>query len=257
MRLLGASAEAPPSATQVEEESRSGEITSRMASRILKNTINKRDADSVALRAWAFVLLKMPHHANDVLRDNSALVGASERVRFEASIARLNSASRLEYVNFITKCSLMDGTSNKMFELHLTNLRSVGGGGVVTNVSDRENLDLRFLPAENDKPIAVVRLSREWLLRACADRAYKQLAEQLQTVSELRLCARWQLVVVISKSTAQQPLSMEILSNQTSDLQISRILLLPKRELFNGNDDQRESAREDLILEALQKTTAR
>lgn len=229
--------------------STNAETALRMAPRILRSMPQALDADSVLVKVWAYVLLRMPNHASKLLETQRDAVDSLERTVFERDAANLLSSQRKEMADSLVSYMTLAGSSNRLFAAHLRNLQTVATGGLVTNEPASENLDLSFLSINpENKPIALLYVPRDATAEMCSKGAFEKLAVQDWVVAELRRQAAWQLVVVISNHTIKPGFMMKILANKTD---LNAGMLFPSDELLNGNDDYRQIALENFILDAL------
>jgi hypothetical protein len=207
-------------------------------------------ADSVATRVGAYVILQMPFHAVQEMMSNGNVLRPLEGVFFEASTARLKSNQRAEYASFLVRYLQAVGSSNTLYQYHLSNLRA--DGGIVTNLGPNNFLDVQSLKKHNERGTAVITLSRNDTTAECEVGSYKELADQLNVVSGFRRQTCWEVIVAIGQLNPGALMSIEVIPFMGSDLRPTNRIVVPAARIFKSDDDALETSKEDLILEALQ-----
>jgi hypothetical protein len=180
-----------------------------------------------------------------------------ELASFEGSVAREMSDRNSEYARILKGYLSIAGSSNALYQQHLSNLRAViAGSGIVTNFADGYTLNLTGLRKDESKPIVVVNFAKDRLSGACVRGAYQELADDMMVIEELRRQACWEIIVVVSQMEPENVLSIKILPGTESDLHLDsrNQINVSAEKLLQGGDDERAATCEGLVLEALRRT---
>jgi hypothetical protein len=221
-----------------------------MAPDILHSVSGKQDRNSVATRTYAFILLRMPSHASESLRNGKETLQPLEAAILKGDIARLSSDENVEYAGFLKTYLPLIHSTNLLLAAHLENLRTIAGSGIVTNLPPDTKLDPSFVPLTPGKVTMVVTISMKWLATASSTGSYRQLANQLRLINGLRHQPRWDVLVVISQEPEEEAMSMQIFDDNAADYKNTPAIIASTDPLFVGNDKDSERAWEDDVLKA-------
>jgi hypothetical protein len=232
------------------QQGQNEQLAGFMAPYVLRCSAQMQDSDAVAARIYAFVLLQMPSHALEVLRSNRSKLSSLDIALFEGAIARLESDGFVQDNDFYRDYLPLVQSPNSLLEAHLSRLRSVGGGGMVTNLSPGIEFNPKPIPSQ---AIMLVTISSNWMSETCTNGLYKQLANQLKLIAELRhLAPRWQVVLAISEQLDDGgAMKMQVLAGQDAGLKTTSQVFYPADPIFKGNNKESQRACESAILEAL------
>lgn len=228
-----------------------------VALHMLRCADKRGDPDAVAIKVEACVLLHMPSLAHRYLKGGSGVLRPMELASFEGSVAREMSDRNSEYARILKGYLSIAGSSNALYQQHLSNLRAViAGSGIVTNFADGYTLNLTGLRKDESKPIVVVNFAKDRLSGACVRGAYQELADDMMVIEELRRQACWEIIVVVSQMEPENVLSIKILPGTESDLHLDsrNQINVSAEKLLQGGDDERAATCEGLVLEALRRT---
>jgi hypothetical protein len=218
-----------------------------MAAHILRCTRQAHDSDAVAARTFAFLLLRMPVHAEEALNAGKAILAPIDTAQFEGAIESVISEQNVEYENLLETYVVSARSPKLLLNAYLSELRSSIGSEVLTDAGTNS--------AAYDEPIGgwtniVITISINWLNVVCSTGSYRQLADQLQLVAELCRQPRWKVFVVTSKQLDKQPMSVQTFVNQSRKSNALPVIL-PGDMIFSTDAQQRQLACENVALKAL------
>ncbi len=227
-----------------------------MAAHMLACAAEKTDPAAIATRTWAFVLLRLPHHAIASLKSGLDTLPRAELPFLQGEAARLQTEQKDELTDFLAGYLPLVESSNTLYAAHLDNLRSVAGGGIVlTNEVAEGQPDARKLASGTCPAMVVLRLSRQWLDAACARVAYANLAEQLRVVAELRRHPLWDLVVIIAPANSDAPLTAEVFAGDGPESRTSATIQAKPALLGGLGRDESQTALEEFVIAVLGAAT--